>query len=112
MKKKPFVLFSVSSAFYFTEVLQMILFQSFSHILNHKHKSYNKLGLWRFKCCSVIFFELLRGLLKHSSSNFGKLDTPGKVHHCSMFSPFEECGCHDSSQDHQGPSNVQIYRCQ
>ncbi|MED6238224.1 hypothetical protein ATANTOWER_013243 [Ataeniobius toweri] len=36
------------------------------------------------------FCDLLDALLE----NFGRLATTGKVHHCSMFSPFVENGSH------------------
>ncbi len=50
--------------------------------------NWGKWGLWFFRCCSGFFFELLDELSLRSWSNFGCPATPGKVHHCSKFSPF------------------------
>ncbi len=38
------------------------------------------------------FYDLLDELVLRSWRNFGRLATPGKVHHCSKFSPFVDNG--------------------
>ncbi len=44
--------------------------------------NWGKWGLQFFRCCSGFFYDLLDESL-FSWSNFGRLATPGKVHHCS-----------------------------
>ncbi len=56
--------------------------------------NWGKWGLKFFRCCSGIFSDLLDELSLHSWSNFGRPATPGKVHHCSRFSPFVD-NCSD-----------------
>ena len=41
----------------------------------------------------------------HSWSNFGRLVTPGKVHRCSMFSPFVDNSSQYNSVESQGLIN-------
>ena len=41
----------------------------------------------------------------HSWSNFGGPATPGKVHHCSKFSPFVDNGSHCGSLESQSLRN-------
>ncbi len=57
--------------------------------------NWGKWGLQFFRCCSGIFYDLLDESSLRSWSNFGRPATPGKVHHCSKFSPFV-----DNSFDH------------
>lgn len=58
--------------------------------------NWNKWSLQCFRCCSGFFGDILDELLMRFWSNFGRPATPGKVHHCSMFSlfmgHFSHCG--------------------
>ena len=78
-------------------------------------------------CCIVTFYAKIalfsprqispRGTIKYISShlldesllrswgNFGWPATPGKVHHCSMFSPFVDNGSHCGSLESQSFRN-------
>ncbi len=62
-------------------------------------------GLKFFRCCSGIFYDLLDELSLHSWSNFGRPATPGKVHHCSRFSPFVDNGSDRGSLESQSLRN-------
>lgn len=48
----------------------------------------DKRGLQFFICCSGFYCDLLGELMMHAWINFVRQATPGKVHHCSLFSPF------------------------
>ncbi len=50
--------------------------------------NWGKWGLQFFRCCSRFLYYLLDDSSLRSWSNFGRSATPGKVHHCSKFSPF------------------------
>ncbi len=50
------------------------------------------LGLQFFRCCSGFFYDLLDESLLRSWIHFCRQATPGKVHHCSKFSPFVDSG--------------------
>jgi len=56
--------------------------------------NWGRWGLQFFGSCSGVFCDLLDESLLRSWGNFGQPDTPGKVHHCSMFSPFMDNGSH------------------
>ncbi len=64
---------------------------------------WGKWGLQFFRCCSGFFYDLL----DESSlrSNFGRPATPGKVHHCSKFSPFVDNGSDRGSLESQSLIN-------
>ncbi len=51
------------------------------------------------------FCDLLDELSLRSWGNFGRPATPGKVHHCSMFSPFVDNGSHCGSLESQSFRN-------
>ncbi len=52
--------------------------------------NWGKWGLQFFRCCSGFIYDLLNESSLNSWSNFGRLATPGKVHHCYKF--FFICG--------------------
>lgn len=54
--------------------------------------NWDRWGLQFFGCCCGVCCDLLNRVI--SWGNFGRLSTPGKVHHCSMFLPFVDNGCH------------------
>ncbi len=58
-------------------------------------------------CCGV-FCDLLDESSLRSWGNFGRPATPGKVHHCSMFSPFVDNGSHCGSLKSQSFRNGSI----
>ncbi len=62
-------------------------------------------GLQFFRCCSGFFYDLLDESSLHSWSNFGRPATPGKVHHCSKFSPFVDNGSVSGSLESQSLRN-------
>ncbi len=67
--------------------------------------NWGKWGLQFFRCCSGFFYDLLDESLLRSWSNFGRLATPGKVHHCSKFSPFVDNGSDRGSLESQSLRN-------
>ncbi len=62
-------------------------------------------GLQFFRCCSGFFYDLLDESSLCSWSNFGRPATPGKVHHCSKFSPFVDNGSDRGLLESQSPRN-------
>ncbi len=62
-------------------------------------------GLQFFRCCCGVFCDLLDESSLCSWGNFGQPATPGKVHHCSMFSPFVDNGSHCGSLESQSFRN-------
>ncbi len=68
-------------------------FLSYCWILN-TDLNWGKWGLQIFRCCYGFFYDLLDESSLRSLSNFGRPATPGKVHHCSKFSPFVD-NCSD-----------------
>ncbi len=62
-------------------------------------------GMQFFRCCSGFFYDLLDESSLRSRSNFGRLATPGKVHHCSKFSPFVDNGSDRGSLESQSLRN-------
>ncbi len=67
--------------------------------------NWSKWGLQFFRCCSGLFYDLLDELSLCSWSNFGRPATPGKVHHCSKFSPFVDNGSDRGSLESQSLRN-------
>ncbi len=67
--------------------------------------NWGKWGLQFFRCCSGFFYDLLDESLLRSWSNFGRPGTPGKVHHCSKFSPFVDNGSDRGSLESQSLRN-------
>ncbi len=61
-----------------------------------------------FRFCSGFFYDLLDESLLRSWSNFGRPATPGKVHHCSKFSPFVDNGSDRGSLESQHLRNAFI----
>ncbi len=53
----------------------------------------------------LFFYDLLDESLLRSWGNFGRLATPGKVHHCSKFSPFVDNGSDHGSLESQSLRN-------
>ncbi len=75
-------------------------------LLNHEQDlNWGKWGLQFFRCCSGFFYDLLDESSLRSWSNFGRLATPGKVHHCSKFSPFVDNGSDRGSPESQSLRN-------
>ncbi len=71
---------------------------------------WGKWGLQFFRCCSGFFYDLLEESSLCSWSNFGRPATPGKVLHCSKFSPFVDNGSDYSSLESQSLRNGFITR--
>ncbi len=67
--------------------------------------NWGKWGLQFFRCFSGFFYDLLDELSLCSWSNFGRPATPGKVHHCSKFSPFVDNGSDRGSLESQSLRN-------
>ncbi len=67
--------------------------------------NWGKWGLQFFRCCCGVFCDLLDESSLRSWGNFGRPATPGKVHHCSMFSPFVDNGSHCGSLESQSFRN-------
>ncbi len=67
--------------------------------------NWGKWGLQFFRCCSGFFYDLLDESALRSWSNFGRPATPGKVHHCSKFSPFVDNGSDCGSLESQSLRN-------
>ncbi len=67
--------------------------------------NWGKWGLEFFRCCSGFFYDLLDESSLCSWSNFGRLSTPGKVHHCSKFSLFVDNGSDLGSLESQSLRN-------
>ncbi len=67
--------------------------------------NWGKWGLQFFRCCSGLFYDLLDESSLRSWSNFGMPATPGKVHHCSKFSPFVDNGSDRGSLESQSLRN-------
>ncbi len=67
--------------------------------------NWGKRGLQFFRCCCGVFCDLLDESSLHSWGNFGRPVTPGKVHHCSMFSPFVNNVSHCGSLESQSFRN-------
>ncbi len=63
--------------------------------------NWGKWDLQFFRCCSGFFYDLLDESLLRSRSYFGRPATPGKVHHCSKFSPFVYNGSDRGSPEFQ-----------
>ncbi len=86
--------------------MDAIFVQSLSHcwIINID-LSLGKWGLQFFRCCSGFFYDLLDESLLRSWINFGRSTTPGKVHHCSKFSPFVNNGSDCGSLESQNLRN-------
>ena len=64
---------------------------SYSRVVN-TDLNWGQLGLQFFGCFSRLFCDLLNELSSHSWSNLSWSTTPGKVCHCSQFSPFVDNG--------------------
>lgn len=81
-------------------VMQAIFAQTLSYggVMN-TDLNWGKWGLQFLRCCYGVFCDLLDKSL-HPWSNFGWPAITGKVHHCSMFSPFVDnifyCGSLES----------------
>ncbi len=74
-------------------LMDAVFAQSLSYCwITNTDLNWGKWGLQFFKCCSGFFYDLLNKSSLHSCSNFGRPATPGKVHHCSKFSPFVDNG--------------------
>ena len=64
---------------------------SYSRVVN-TDLNWGQRGLQFFGCFSRLFCDLLNKLSSHSWSNLSWSTTPGKVCHCSQFSPFVDNG--------------------
>ncbi len=72
--------------------------------------NWGKWGLQFFRCCSGFIYDLLDESALRSWSNFDRPATPGKIHHCSMFSPFVDNGSYRDSLESQSLRNGFITR--
>ncbi len=77
---------------------------SYCWIMNTDLK-WGKWGLQFFRCCSGFFYDLLDEWSLRSWRYFGWPATPGKVQHCSMFSPFVDNGSDCGSLEYQSLRN-------
>ncbi len=80
------------------QFLNKVFAQSLSYggVMN-TNLNWGKWGLQYFRCCCGVFCDLLDESSLCSWGNFGRPVTPGKVHHCSKFSPFVNNGSHCGS---------------
>ncbi len=101
-----YVLFAQQWFSSWNSAMQAIFAQSLSYggVMN-TDLNWGKWGLQFFRCCCGVFCDLLDELSLRSWSNFGRPATPGKVHHCSMFSPFVDNGSHCGSLESQSFRN-------
>ncbi len=101
-----YVLFAQQRFWSWNSAMQAIFAQSLSYggVMN-TDLNWGKWGLQFFRCCCGVFCDLLDESSLRSWGNFGRPATPGKVHHCSMFSPFVDNGCHCGSLESQSFRN-------
>ncbi len=101
-----YVLFAQQRFWSWNSAMQAIFAQSLSYggVMN-TDLNWGKWGLQFFRCCCGVFCDLLDESSLRSWGNFGWPATPGKVHHCSMFSPFVDNGSHCGSLESQSFRN-------
>ncbi len=101
-----YVLFAQQRFSSWNSAMQAIFAQSLSYggVMN-TDLNWGKWGLQFFRCCCGVFCDLLDESSLRSWGNFGRPATPGKVHHCSMFSPFVDNGSHCGSLESQSFRN-------
>ncbi len=101
-----YVLFAQQRFWSWNSAMQAIFAQSLSYggVMN-TDLNWGKWGLQFFRCCCGVFCDLLDESSLRSWGNFGRPATPGKVHHCSMFSPFVDNGSHCGSLESQSFRN-------
>ncbi len=106
--RRAFVFFLVSNGFCLGLELShgCVFAQSLSYCwIMNTDLNWGKWGLQFFRCCSGFFYDLLDESTLHSWSKFSRPATPGKVHHCSKFSPFVDNGSERGSLESQSLRN-------
>ncbi len=89
IKTSLFVLFGQQWLLPWNSPMDAVFAQSLSYSwVKNTDLNWGKWGLLFFRCCSEFFYDLLDELSLRSWSNFGRPDTPGKVHQCSKISLF------------------------
>ncbi len=101
-----YVLFAQQRFSSWNSAMKAIFAQSLSYggVMN-TDLNWGKWGLQFFRCCCGVFCDLLDESSLCSWGNVGRPATPGKVHHCSMFSPFVDNGSHCGSLESQSFRN-------
>ncbi len=106
--RRAFVYF-LSAVAFALELSHAVFAQSVSNCwIMNTDLNLDKWGLQFFRCCSEFFYDLLDESSLCSWSNFGRPATPGKVHHCSKFSPFLDNGSDCGSLEYQSLRNCFI----
>ncbi len=98
--RRAFMFFLLSSGFR----LGTLSCRPYGGVMN-TDLNWGKWGLQFFRCCCGVCCDLLDESSLRSWGNFGRPATPGKVHHCSMFSPFVDNGSHCGSLESQSFRN-------
>ncbi len=106
MWDKPLCSFWWVSGFCLGTPMDAVFAQSLSYCwIMNTDLNWGKWGLQIFRCCSGFFYDLLDESSLRTWSNFGRPATPGKVHHCSKFSPFVDNGSDHGSLETQSLRN-------
>ncbi len=100
------VLFGQQCLLLWNSPMDAVFAQSLSYCwIMNTDLNWSKWGLQLFRCYSGFFYDLLDESSLQSLSNFGRPASPGKVHHCSKFSPFVDNGSDRGSQETQSLIN-------